>query len=118
MKKMKLMLECNVKNEIWFTQGPLATGTHLLVTGTSHRTRNPNPNYYTDEFMRDFGMMTTDDLFLADMDLDFGNLKYESSECQKIFALNVINTDEHGLLDHLHPLALAAKLNSEDLPNF
>ena len=85
---------------------------------TSRRTRNPNPTYYTDELMRDFSVMTTDDLFLADMNLDFGNLKYESSECQRMFALNVINTDEDGLLEYLHPLALAAKSNSKDIPNF
>ena len=85
---------------------------------TSRWTRNPNLTYYTDELMRDFGVMTTDDLFLANMDLDFGNLKYESSECQRMFALNVINTDEDGLLEYLHPLALAAKSNSKDIPTF
>ena len=30
----------------------------------------------------------------------------------------MINTDEDGLLDSLHPLALAAKFYSKDIPNF
>ena len=85
---------------------------------TSRRTRNPNLTHCTDELMRHFGVMTTDDLFLADMGLDFGNLKCESSECKRMFALNVINTDEDGLLEYLHPLALAAKSNSKDILNF
>ena len=118
MKKMKLMLECNVNNEMWFTQGPLATGTHLLAIGQAIEQGMQIRLITLMKLMRDFGVMTTDDLFLADMDLDFGNLKYESSECQRIFALNVINTDEDGLLEYLHPLALAVKSNSKDIPNF
>ena len=84
----------------------------------SKRTRR-KPRLYQEEFLNlctDYNVISTDDAFLAGMDLDFKKLiTFEAMQHQ---ALMMLNTDEDGPLESLHPLALAAKSNSEDIPRW
>lgn len=67
---------------------------------------------------RDFGLLNDEECFIANLGNFLEDTHKESPSLKLHKALILANTDEEGLLMDLHPLAFAAKANSEDLPNF
>ena len=67
---------------------------------------------------REFGLLNEEQSFLATLDNFMNESKHATAEWKVHQALIMSNTDADGLLHSLHPLALSAKANSEDAPNF
>jgi len=94
----------------------------------SLRARVPNMRYYGPEFAnnvkeleRDFGLLSQEEAFIASLEFDEPtreNTTPKSFELALYEALMASNMDDDGLLNALHPMAFAAKANSDDTPNF
>jgi hypothetical protein len=91
--------------------------------GRPNRVRRQNPRYFgpdyvnaMDNFERDFGMLNDEESFIAS--LGFFDGSETSYQAQVMKALHDKKIDEDGILNGYNPLALMAKANANDSPNF
>jgi hypothetical protein len=91
----------------------------------SARSQVPNRRYYgpdfvnqVQEFDNDFGFLNDEEALIASLMLFDDGTKALSMEAEVYSSMLQESIDEDGLLTELHPLAFAAKANSEDTMNY
>ena len=85
--------------------------------------RGYNPRYHGQEWANaainpapnDLGLVSDDDVYLAGLPFETTRNTFES---RTMIALHKAKLDADGLLTGTHPLALAARANADDTPNY